>query len=291
MARPPTPFTIVAMTRAFVRSLGAVLLLLAPALAAASTDAADAEQLMRESALWHQLGSVAPSMRSGLIAALDKQGDKPSPAEMQRLTRAIETAYSADRLRPVARRTIAEEISAGHLHAIHAWYESPSGIAAAAAEVAAATDKRDPATVAREGLEMLARTPPPRRDLMRELMHATRAAEAAASIVINTALALQRGAAGVNPDLPGPSESELRDLLEAQRPRMEEAVAGPTLALYATMYEKLSEAELSAYVKFSRSEAGQHFSDVCIRALNAALADAGLRLGRTLAGPAADRGI
>ena len=280
------------MPRSRLSSLLLLAALLAPGVpSAARTDSSDAEALMRDSTLWQQLETIAPTVRGGLLDALSKQPDRPQPGEVQRLSRAVERAYAAGRLQAIARETLAEQLSPRHLDAIHAWFESPAGVAIHRAEAAAAADRREQEVIIQDGVALLAQAPPSRRDLLRELVSETRAAEAAASIVISTAIALQRGAASAGPALPGPSDTELRDMLESERPRMVEALRESSLALDARAFATVSEDELGAYLAFAKSDAGRHFTAASMQALTSALLDAGLKLGRKMAGPEADPGI
>ncbi len=97
-------------------------------------------------------------------------------------------------------------------------------------------------------------------------MRETKAAEAGVELWLSVTAAAQRGIAAVAPGAPvyiGPQRSEL---LDPFRKLM--------TAAFALTYEKLTDADLVAYVSFLKSPAGQRFNNVSIRALNAAMSDA-----------------
>jgi hypothetical protein len=82
----------------------------------AATDAAAmAESLMRKSGLWEQLADVAKGVRAGMVAGTGQGARKPSPTELERLSRAIDTAYSAQRLRSACLAAITSELDPKHV--------------------------------------------------------------------------------------------------------------------------------------------------------------------------------
>ena len=96
----------------------------------------------------------------------------------------------------------------------------------------------------------------------------------------------QRGASSVRPDGPAASAVELMSALESQRPQLLKAFAALSLASYAMAYETLPTADLAQYVAFLRSEAGQHLTDVGLKAMGASFVEASTEFGRRLPGTA-----
>lgn len=248
--------------------------------ASAETNAATAEALMRESGLWQQLNGVAPQVRAGLANALAQRGKESGSDEMAHLAGAVDAAYAPERLRTIAQAVIAKGTNPKHVPSLHAWYRSPTGIAITRQEEAASNDQRDPTTIVQEGAALLAKLPESRRALLARIVKITRSAEATTNITINTAIAIQLGLASASPGTPLPSPQELRTVLEAQRPQMQEAFTSMSLAMFATMYAPLSDSALSRYVAFLSSTAGKHFTELGLRALDTALIDAAGELGR-----------
>ena len=257
-------------------------LLLQPLSANAQTDTATAEELMRRSGMWEQLVGIAPQVRAGLFAGMSQTGARPSASESERLGRAVDNAYSASKLRRTAMKTIRQGLDVAYVPELRRWYATPAGKSATAMEEASSSDKRDPKVVLAEGAKLLNDMPAARRDLITELVKVTRSAESMVQMTINVTLATQRGASSVAPNLPRPSQAELRKLLDAQRPQLLQAYTGMALASSAKTYETLSTAMLAQYVEFLKSDAGRHFSEVGIQAIEAAMVEASTELGRRL---------
>jgi hypothetical protein len=257
-------------------------LLLQAQVAGAQTNAATAETLMRQSGLWNQLAGVAPQVRAGLMASLAQARVNPSASEVERMSRAVDAAYAAARLRKVALASIRQDIDGKHVPALRRWYAAPAGRAVTALEEIGSADEREPAVIMKEGAALLSGAPADRRALLNELVAVTRSAEAMAQLTIDTTLAAQSGARSAAPDVQGPSPNELRALLDAQKPRMLKAYEGLTLASSAKVYSTLPTETLRQYVAFLKSDAGRHFNDVGMRALGAAIVEASAELGRRL---------
>jgi hypothetical protein len=250
--------------------------------AGAQTNAATAEMLMRQSGLWNQLAGVAPQVRGGLMASLAQAGVSPSASEVERLSLAVDSAYAAGRLRKVALASIQQGIDVKHVPSLRHWYGTAAGKAVTALEEAAATDQREPEIIMKEGAALLNEASAERRALLAELVAVTRSAESMVQLLIDTSLAAVRGARSAAPNVPGPSPTELRAMLDAQKPRMLKAYEGLALASSAKVYATLSTETLGQYVVFLKSDAGRHFNDVGMRALGAAMVDASTELGRRL---------
>lgn len=263
---------------------GIVLALMLLPAAQAETDNTTAESLMQRSGLWEQLAGIGPQARAGVLASVAQSGAKPSAAELERLTRAADAAFDADRLRGTARGAIARGLEAQHLPALLRWYASAPGLAMTKLEEASATDTREPPAMMQAGTALLQRMPEDRRLLLAEMVQATKAPEAMVQLVIGTSLAAYRGAASVNPGTPGMTLAELRALLESQRPQMLKAYAALALAGMALTYEAAATGELGAYLDFLKSDAGRHFSDLGNAAIDAAMVEASADFGRRLPG-------
>lgn len=254
----------------------------------AQTDAGTAERLLRSSGVWEQLKSVAQQVRAGMDDVSTQGETELSTAESARLTRAVDAAYAAPRLRAAAARLVARDMQAAMVPAVSAWYDSSTGVAITRLEEAAAADERSPGTLLQAGAARLAAMPETRRALLRQIMAAARAAEGAALMTINTAVGVQQGLAAVQPGRAGPSVEDLRAALEAQRPQLQEGFVGVLLAASALMYEPATEAQLAAYLGFLNSAAGRHFSAVMEGAMNTLFLDAATDLGRALPGTRAN---
>jgi len=250
----------------------------------AQTDANTAEALMRSSGMWQQFTSISPQVRSGFLEGASQTASKTTPAEIERLSRTIDDAYSSDRLRSTALATFRADMKAVHVPALRRWYSSRVGKKITGLEEAASAAQTDPQAIAQQGSALLSTMPAARRALLEELVAVTRAAEAVTQIAIDTASAAQRGVLSVTPNSPSNSADDLRLALEAQRPQLLQAFTGLSLASYAIAYAELPTSEIAQYTEFLKSEPGRHFTDVGLKAFSAALIEAAAELGRRLPG-------
>jgi hypothetical protein len=249
----------------------------------AATDAAAmAESLMRKSGLWEQLADVARGVRAGMVAGTGQGARKPSPTELERLSRAIDTAYSAQRLRSACLAAITSELDPKHVPALRSWYDGPIGKSIAKLEES--SSRQDSQETLVQGNALLRAMPSSRRRTLDEILLATRAAELAAEMAISTAVATQQGAAGVVPNAPAASAGELKAVLERQRQQLTRTYSAILLASFAATYSSLPTSDLAAYVEFLKSDAGRHFNAVGMRAISAAMLKAAADFGRTLPG-------
>ncbi|MBL8347157.1 MAG: hypothetical protein JNN03_17080 [Rubrivivax sp.] len=260
--------------------LAVALLFGAPA--RAQIDEAAAERLMRSSGLWDQLGATAAGARAGIEAAAKNRLTALSDEEVQRLLKATDAAFAAETLRPAVRRALAARVPPGDLEALDAWLGGDLGRRITALEVAASRPDRDSERAIRAGISRLAAAPEARKKLIENLVESTRAAEAITNMTINVAVAVQRGMASVKPEGPVAPVATLREAFEAQRAQMQRAYGGMSQALFADMYQALSDAELAGYLEFLRGAAGRQFLEATMQAMEHALVDAAERLGSRL---------
>jgi len=267
------------MQHPWLAGLLALLLSMAAGLSQAQIGADTAEQLMRKSGLWQQLATLGPQVRAGLQAVPGLKAE-----EQQRLGRSVDTAFAPDPVRASALRVLTDGLSPSLVPPLLAWFDSALGRRITALEEASAASGADPTEALREGAALLDRATPERRQLLGRIVELTQAPEAAVSMMINTALAIQQGVASVAPAMPGPSRQELKAGLEGQRASMRRAFEGVMLAAFARAYETLPDAELAAYAEFIGTPGGRHFNDVATRAVERAMVDGAQALGRSLPG-------
>lgn len=247
----------------------------------AETDAATAESLMRKSGLWENLVDIAPQVRAGMLASVGQSGRNPTDAEIGRLSRAVEAAYSVHRLRAACLAAISRELDSTHVAALRRWYDGPVGRTIIRLEQALPT-QADQRTILEQGAALLRKMPPSRRRALDEIVLATHAAELMTELTINTMLATHQGAASVSPNTPRPSASDLKAALDAQRQQLTRTYGVISLASFAAAYSTVPTTDLVSYVDFLKSAAGRHFIGVGLRAFTAAMLDAATQLGRAL---------
>jgi hypothetical protein len=247
----------------------------------AAVDRPTAEALLRISGLWAQLADVASQARADALGGLNQRGAASTQAEVERLSQAIASAYSAQRLRSACLDATSKNLEKAHVAALRRWYEGSPGSAIVRLEVAHSA--QDPRVVLEQGAAMLARMPSSRRRVLEEVVVGTRAAELQTELAINTSLALGQGARAAR-DPTAPSVGELKAALAAQRHQIMRAAGAQSLVAFASTYASLRDADLDTYVNFLKSPAGRHFVDVAIHALGAAIFGAALDFGRALGG-------
>ena len=250
----------------------------------AQTDAATAELLMRKSGMWEQLTGVAPQVRSGIVAAVAQAGASTGTAELARLSRLVDAAYSAERLRAVSLAVVSRSLNPRHVPELRAWFDTRVGQTITKLEEAASADDRSPDVIVREGIALLGDLSASRRAALEELVKVTQSAELMTRMNISGALAVQRGVSSVLPNGTGPTAAELQAALEAQRPQMLAAFTAISMASVVKTYDALPTADLERYVAFQKSEAGRNFHESGVLALEAALIDAAAEFGRGLPG-------
>lgn len=122
--------------------------------------------------------------------------------------------------------------------------------------------------------------PAPRQALLGQIVEASRAAESATKMVINSALAVQAGVASALPEGPAPSAHELQSMLDAQRPQWLQAFAAAPSLVPPSSTHRATDAALTRCFDVLRSPADLHYSDLGLRAIDTALADAAKAFGR-----------
>ncbi len=257
-------------------------LLLAAGAVRAQVDEATAEMLMRKSGMWQQLAELATQVRGGVQDASKQWPKQPSAEELQRIERAIGTAFAADRLRRLALQSLTSSLQPAHVERLRQWYGSPLGEKLTRLEEAAAASQNDTIAVASEGGALLETLPSVRQAQYYEMLEATQAAESMVQMLTAVTMAISQGVEAAKPTLPGPTAAELRGLLQARRPMMLKLFSALFMANAALTYRSLPDAELSPYVVFLKSDAGRHFTQATMAALQAVITDASVEFGRSL---------
>lgn len=261
-----------------------VLALMLPRGALAQTDAATAESLLKKSGLWSQLADIGPQVRASLGQALQQAGRTPTVSESHRLDDAVAAAYAPERLRERARRALEQDLLARHVPPLLAWLDSENGQRITQLEEQASAESTPPEVSVQRGVAILRESGAARRGMLERLVKATRMPEAITDLTIATVVATRNGVAAAAPELPGPTESELRQRLAEQRGAMIGSFTPLSMALSARTYAPLADRELEAYVRFIETDSGQHFNDVTLKAFIGTLSEAAAELGRRLPG-------
>lgn len=263
------------MMQAWWRTTLVVLGCLVGTLAQAQISEGQAEQLMRLSGQWAQIEVMATQMQEGLVQGLSA-GEKPvAPEVVQRVKVAAASAFDAGRLQRMARRSLAESVRAGVLPELQRWYDSPVARRISQAEVDSTASKAqgsdDLKTRTQAGMARVQASTPERQQLLQRLVEVTRAPSVSVDFVINLWVALPVTLARFDPKAPRVDEAELRTVFDAQRPQLLAAFETISLAGMANTYQTLPDDALAAYAGFMASVAGEHYTDLGMRAFEAAI--------------------
>jgi hypothetical protein len=237
----------------------------------AATDHATAESLARDSGLWKALGDVLADLHTDLDHAIAESATKPDRKELAELERRIDTAFAPQRLQAIGVSILEKELDPKHIPALQAWFASATGKAITKVETAAPGGQLGLLELRKEGAALLEQVPEARRDLLEEILIATRASELAATIAVQSVLVLASAVRRAAPDARVPTEQRLRAELSAARPRMEREISSSMLQMFAAIYRKIPDADLRKYEEVLTSTAGRHLTGVLAHALEEAV--------------------
>jgi hypothetical protein len=247
------------------------------------------DALIQRSGLEAQLVHFEAAMQRGITSAHQSQPGLP-PEQLSRMRKAVAHAYAPSSLRPALRAALAKSLSRAEIASALAWLDSPTGRKLTALEEDAATPAAQQRleAAARRGIPPLAAE---RAETLHGLVEATRADQAAASILIETAIGINEGFALFGPEGSDTTVATLRREMESERAELVAELHEQSFVAFALVYAEATDAELAALLRFSRSPAGARYHDVTSRAFASTLAQAARRLGGALAAPAAPADI
>jgi hypothetical protein len=243
------------------------------------------DELMHKSGLWVQLAQVEPMMQAGVSQAHTKSG-RLSEQDLERLRKTIATTYAPDDLRTAARNELLATLPRPDAATVLRWLSSDLGKRITTLEeVGSSPDE----AIKRQdtGPRILASLPAPRKQRIEHLAKLTLSAEAAADLIINTMMGVAHGLALSAPGAAADNIEDLKAKLQSQRDRFVEMLGPRIVADFAAMYQPLSDQELDQYIAFCESPAGQKYAVAALGAIDKALTEAAVRLGRQLAGSSA----
>jgi len=252
--------------------------------ARAQIDAATAETLVKRSGLWEAMASLGPQVRAGMLQSLAQSPRPPSAEAQERIGRVIDAAFAPGPLRAACIAVVAAETPASAVAPLQAWLQSALGQRLTEVEVAASRSTEPPETATRAGAAAYQAATPARQALIDDHVRTTRAPDLMHEAMVATALAVARGVAAANPELPRPSLAELEGFLRGQK-----AQAMPGMTMFMTAgtartYASVPDAEMAEYLMFLKTDAAQQFNDAAAKGLIRAISEAGEAMGRNLRG-------
>jgi hypothetical protein len=260
---------------------------------AAPPDAARIEEVMRKSGLWEQLGAMRDHVREGAASArgtVQPRGAKPlDDADFDKLLTLAAAAFSPERMRAWTSARLAKELTDEDVDAVLEFATSDLGKRFTRAEetVAAVDQKRmeDGAKAA------LAKASDARKALLRRLVAVLRAEEIAADLTINMSNAIVYGVAASAPgaDAEG-AIANAKKQAAARRPQLLAFFREFTYLQAAYAYRDIGDEDLTRYIAFNETPVAQRFNDATAKAVDYAVVQCSLQLGRSIASELGNKG-
>lgn len=250
------------------------------------------DELMHKSGLWEQIGQMQAQVRAGAEEARAEakasgRAEDMSDADFSRLASAMNRVYAPDRMRAAVSKELAAALSVADEQEVLVWLSSDLGKRITRIEEEQGEVERYRKTD-REAPEFLKTVPRERIAKFTRLADSIHVGESSATMLINLTIATIYGLASSAPG--GADESVLRRLrqrFEAQRPQLVAAMTQRSIAGFAYTYRDLKDAEVESYVAFAESPAGRRYHEATTIALDNALMEASLELGRQVGALAA----
>lgn len=260
------------------------LAILALALAAshvlAQTPLELAGRLYERAAIAAQIGSIPTQFAQGLEGYRGKMPDEVIAA----LVEAGRKSYAEETLHGEIVADIAKRMKAEDIRKTLDWLDSLPGRRVTLAEAGAAADIASGAMRAWLESDKGKAVNPGRDKMIAELIRATRAVEIGAGFIEATSLGIAVGMDATQPVEKRIGVAGLRARLRQAMPpgRLRVDVAEMLPPTYAYVYRDVTDADLSACLKFSASPLGQRYSEAVAAALIGALTRASVRVGEKM---------
>ena len=272
-----------------VRQLIVAVALLAAAATAAHAQGRRTEELMRKSGLWDQVAQMHAQMRVGVMLARDDARQRGSPmlddASFARLNGAIDRAFARDVLRETVALQMEELLAAADEAEVLRWLSSELGARFTRWEVEAGTvaePKR-----AEESAKLVAALTPARRAKYVRLGQALDAGNTVVTLTIGVTTAIVYGIALVTPGTDADvAANGIRSRMESQRPAMVQQFAERSVQTYSYVYRNATDAQVEAYVRFVETPAARRYHAAGVKALDDAISQAAILMGKDLGAPA-----
>jgi hypothetical protein len=260
----------------------ALVLACAHGLAAAAIAPKAAQDLARRSGLSAQLDSIGAQVRAGMASAMGGGAGAQADPHQARLLDCAQSAYAPEALRAVAVDAVAGTLEPADVAPLYAWYDGALGRRIPAIEQDSARQTPDPQERLRLGQQALAEASQARKASLQAIVTETHSDDMMADTLIEMALAVQEGKAGLAPNTSTESLAELRANLASRRPQLIAHYAQLSLPAYAFTYQTLSEDDLKRYADYLATPAAKALSDGTVRGVARALAAGSVKLGKCL---------
>jgi len=239
-----------------------------------------AQKLVVRSGLAEQLKSLPKQFEQELAQARGQMPDEMLAA----LNEAARESFRPAVLQQDVVRILAAKMPAADMKRAIAWLETGIGKRVTRAEELASGSMTPEAVQAyAEGLKS---APPSERrtKLIAELITVTKGVEHGANMVEGVALGIAMGMDGTQPVQKRQGLRALQSQLRKAMPpeQIREAMGAMIPTVYGYTYRDVSDADLAAYVEYSRSPAGARYNEAVITAFTEAMLRASMRMGPVL---------
>jgi hypothetical protein len=267
------------------------LLFVLPCLAAEKATDPTLDELMKKSGMTAQLAQIEPMMQVGVEQARSTTGGM-SDADFQKLKLAVSVAYAPERLRLATRKQLAVALTPDDTKQVLAWLSTKLGTRITQLEETANADPVKAQERLAGGSKFVDALPPPRKTRIERFERAVEAVQTNLNVIVDTNIGIARGIALAMPgDAPAIDIDAVVAQIESQRPMLENTLRPQVIASLAMTYQPLSDADLDAYIEFLESPVGRKYVTGSSLALEKALSDAALELGRQMAKKSATQSL
>jgi hypothetical protein len=221
-------------------------------------------------------------MQLGVTQA--RSGSGMSDGDFRRLQVAVTAAYAPERLRASTRKHLSMALSNDEAANVVRWLSTELGARVTNLEEQANADPEKAQERLRNSRGFVDVLPAARKTRIERLEHDVEAVQTNVNVVIDTNIGIARGVAlTMKADGPSIDVDAVAAQIESQRAMLEGTLRPQVLAGLALTYQQLSDADLDAYLAFLESPIGRKYAAAGGMALEKALGDAALELGRQMA--------
>ena len=243
------------------------------------------KELYVKSGLEKQMGQLPMLVQAGYdqaVAADDNLREMPQ-SDIREIRASIETVFAPEKIQKTIMNECREKLSIEDLKKVIEWLDSPVGRKfTRLEEIASTPEKYD--EMLRYAQKLQESPPAPERlEIMKQLDAAVKATKTTVEIAMNTQLAVAMAVVASLPKEQQPGYDTLADTIKQTRPQLESAMRTQTIYSMLYSYRSATNEELSQYIAFASSPAGQIYHDVTISGAKKAMMAASYKWGEVIA--------
>lgn len=218
-----------------------------------------ANKIVNRSGLSEMINQFPALLKEGIKQGAEQSGSNNQKMVMQ-ISQIIDQAFGINESIEIIRKDLSDQLTEQELASVLEWLDSPLGQKVTAMEVAAMTSDsfQDMQSQLLDLQEKYRGSE--REKLFQTFDKSTNATEASleTAIAVQLTLASAMSASSNSPQMP--SYEYLKKSIEDNRFMMRGVIGQQVFSNYLYTYQKLTDKELKAYVDFTASPAGKHYS-------------------------------